>query len=533
MPHYRLTPSRVWSAALIVLGLGPSAGCRSDGVEVEAGGSETSGETETETGDAAVAPMLLAEPELVFHPNQPMVVDVVVELDRPATVSLVHDEDAGVRVASLAIEDEGRRHHLRMRGLAPARAHALTLTLADLEDPSASATQPLSFMTDFQQSGFRWTYEVEVHDAAALDPAYRLFDYTSTPLWDPAGIFVVDPHGQTRWYYNSGLPELPGPTAIWAGVQLLADGSILAVRDGVVTIIDELGEQPRRHAAADYELAPFHHDVYMLDNGNILTLSNSFEVVDYSSLGLSPDTLVAGDLLVEIDPTGEIVWTWDTFDHLDPLRIRSDPGEGLSYIDPVSGEPGYDWTHGNGVVHTADDDVVLLSLRHQDWILAIDHASGEILWRLGEEGDFALQDGAWFFHQHSPEWQPDGSLLLYDNAIGNPDVPDNEAVSRAVRYALDLDAMTATQVWDSVEGEAVVSAVAGDADRTPTGNVMVLDSSLQPDPAEFDIGQNYSRLIERSSGDPASAIWSLTTNQGSFVYRATEIDRLPGEVAGG
>jgi hypothetical protein len=176
----------------------------------------------------------------------------------------------------------------------------------------------------------------------------------------------------------------------------------------------------------------------------------------------------------------------------------------------------------------------LLSMRHQDWILAIDHQTGDVRWHLGDEGDFTLVDGEqWFFHQHSPQWQPDGSLLLYDNAVGNPDVPDNEVVSRAVRYALDFDAMTATQVWDSVEGEAVVSAVAGDADRTPAGNVMVLDSTLQPDPAVFDIGQNYSRLVERSSDDMAAPIWSLTTNQGSFVYRATEIELLPGETAGG
>ena len=114
---------------------------------------------------------------------------------------------------------------------------------------------------------------------------------------------MIDPQGVTRWYHYGGPPQLPGPTAIWAGVQLLDDGSILAVRDGAVTIIDELGEQSRHHAAADLELAPFHHDVTLLDNGNVLTLSNSFEVVDYSSLGFAADTLVAGDLLVELPQT--------------------------------------------------------------------------------------------------------------------------------------------------------------------------------------------------------------------------------------
>jgi hypothetical protein len=476
-----------------------------------------------------VPPALVGEPQIIFHPNQPMVVDVMVELDRAGLVELTHDDDPGVRVASLAVDDDGRMHHLRVRGLAPVTAHALTLELRDLVDATLTATSPLGFTTDMPQPGFRPSFEVELTDAAALDPGYRLFDYTYMPLVDPVGIVVVDPQGITRWYYNGGAPGYPGATAIWAGVELLDDGSILAVRDGAVTILDELGEQRLRYLSFDYGLPAFHHEVRMLDNGNMLTLCNSFEVVDYSSLGLDADQLVAGDLLVEIDLAGEIVWTWNSFDHLDPLRLRSDPSEGLAYYDPVSGKFGYDWTHGNGMDESADEDLILLSMRHQNWIVAIDHATGEVAWRFGEGGDFELLEGTWFYHQHSPQLQPDGSLLLYDNGNGNPDVPHDEVWSRAVRYAIDFDAMTATQVWDSRHGERYVSPVAGDADRTPTGNVLMLDSALQPDPAVYDLGKNSSRLVEvRSDGEP-SPIWSLTTNSGSFVYRATVLDRLPGE----
>jgi hypothetical protein len=484
---------------------------------------------ETDEGSDAVAPALVGEPQIIFHPNQPMVVDVIVQLDRAGLVELSHDEDPGVRVASLAVGDEGRMHHLRVRGLAPATPHALTLALSAPEDDTLTATAPLGFTTNVQQTGFRPSFEVVLDDAAALDPGYRLFDYSYLPLVDPVGIFVIDAEGITRWYYRGGVPGFPGATAIWAGVELLDDGSILAVRDGAVTLVDELGEQRLRYSSFDYGLPAFHHEVRMLSNGNMLTLCNTFEVVDYSSLGLDPEQLVAGDLLVELDPAGEIVWTWNSFDHLDPLRLRSDPGEGLAYYDRESGKFGYDWTHGNGIDESVDDDLILLSMRHQNWIIAIDHETGEIAWRLGDEGDFDLLDGTWFYHQHSPQLQPDGSLLLYDNGNGNPDVPLDEVWSRGVRYAIDFDTMTATQVWDSRNGEHYISPVAGDADRTPTGNVLVLDSALQPDPAVFDLGKNYSRLVEfRSEGEP-NPIWSLTTNSGTYVYRATVIDRLPGE----
>jgi hypothetical protein len=514
------------TAVFVVLGCGNGGEPGGDD-----GGTETSDGSETDDGSEIVPPALVGEPHIIFHPNQPMVVDVIVQLDRAGLVELSHDVDTGVRVGSMAIGDDGREHHLRVRGLAPASMHAFTLALRDAIDESLATTQPLSFMTNPSQPGFRPSFEVELTDAAALDPGYRVFDYTYMPLVDPVGIFVIDPQGITRWYYNDGVPGFPGATAIWAGIELLDDGSILAVRDGGVTIVDELGEQHLGYNALDYGLPTFHHEVRMLANGNTLTLCNSFEYVDYSSLGLDPNSLVAGDLLVELDPAGDIVWTWNSFDHLDPLRVRSSPDDGLAYYDPVSGELGYDWTHGNGLEQDVDNDLILLSMRHQDWIIAIDHATGEVVWHFGEEGDFDLLAGTWFRYQHSPQLQPDGGLLLYDNGNGD-DVPLDQVSSRAVRYAIDFDAMTATQVWDSLHGEPYVSPVAGDADRTPTGNVLVLDSALQPDPAVYDLGKNYSRMTEYHSDGAASPIWSLTTNGGSFVYRATVIDRLPGESAG-
>jgi hypothetical protein len=521
-------PCLVGASAFVAV-FGQLVACGDDTSPVGVDGdSTTDGASETDEGSEAVAPVLVGDPQIIFHPNQPMVVDVIVQLDRAGLVELSHDEDPGVRVASLAVGDDGRMHHLRVRGLAPATPHALTLALSALEDETLTATAPLSFTTNVQQSGFRPSYEVELGDAAALDPGYRLFDYSYMPLVDPVGIVVIDPQGITRWYYRGGATGFPGATAIWAGVELLDDGSILAVRDGAVTIIDELGEQRLRYLSFDYGLPAFHHEVRMLSNGNMLTLCNSFEVVDYSSVGLDSEQLVAGDLLVELDPAGEIVWTWNAFDHLDPLRLRSDPGEGLAYYDPESGQFGFDWTHGNGMEESDDDDLILLSMRHQDWIIAIDHETGEVAWRFGEGGDFDLLDGTWFYHPHSPQLQPDGSLLLYDNGNGT-DVPLEEVSSRGVRYAFDLETMTATQVWDSRNGEHYVSPVAGDADRTPTGNVLVLDSALQPDPAVYDLGKNYSRLTEFRAEGEASPIWSLTTNSGSYVYRATVIDRLPGE----
>ena len=471
--------------------------------------------------------LFAAEPELIFHPKQPMIVDVIIELAQPGEVEVAHASDSGVLVATLAVEDEGRRHHLRVRGLAPDSDHQLSLEVSASEG-GASSSGTLDFRTDYFLPGFRPSFEVEVHDEAALDSAYRMFDYTYTPLWEPSGIYVVDTQGVSRWYLESGPALLPGPTSIWGGIEMLEDGSILALRDGGILIIDELGERRFDYHPLDEGVASFHHEVIQLANGNFLALGNSFGDVDYSALDPEiGEQHVAGDYLVEVNPAGEIVWTWDAFGHLDPQRILAEFNTGLEYINPETGQAGYDWTHDNGMVHSAEDDVILLSMRHQDWIVAIDHQSGDLLWRLGPDGDFELDEGRWFHHQHSPQWQADGTLLLYDNGL-DLSIEPTQWRSRAVRYALDDDAMVATQVWEWDDEQPYLAAVASDADRTPAGNVLVLDSSLQPDLSVFDIGQNYSRLVEVAYEGSSSPIWSMQTKQGSFVYRATAVDRLPG-----
>jgi arylsulfate sulfotransferase len=90
-------------------------------------------------------------------------------------------------------------------------------------------------------------------------------------------------------------------------------------------------------------------------------------------------------------------WVWNSFDHLD---INRHP-----FLFP-------DWTHSNVLLYSADDHNVLLSVRHQNWIIKIDFedgkGSGNILWRLGEGGDFSLNGGIdptdWFYAQHGPNF---------------------------------------------------------------------------------------------------------------------------------
>ena len=139
---------------------------------------------------------------------------------------------------------------------------------------------------------------------------------------------------------------------------------------------------------------PFHHDVLVLPNGHWIGLCEIAK--DYTDLPGYPGTVnVVGDALVDIDPNGKVVWAWSSFNYMDVTRY------------PYFGLP--DWTHSNALVYTADGNL-LLSMRNQSWILKIDYengaGSGNILWRLGQDGDFTLLGGdpsQWFYAQHYPK----------------------------------------------------------------------------------------------------------------------------------
>jgi arylsulfate sulfotransferase len=141
-----------------------------------------------------------------------------------------------------------------------------------------------------------------------------------------------------------------------------------------------------------YQLGSFHHAVLALPNGHLVLLATY--VRKFSNLsGETGPTTVIGDALVDVDQNFNPDWVWNTFDHLD---INRRP---MNFPD---------WTHSNGLLYSSDDHNLLLSMRHQNWVIKINFldgtGSGDIMWHLGEGGDFKLVNATdptdWFYAQH-------------------------------------------------------------------------------------------------------------------------------------
>lgn len=483
----------------------------------------TESSSSSEVADTSTGELIGVQVDITTYPEQPMVVDVLVTLSEAGDVVLTHASDIGVLVLPHG-ESTETEHRYRVRGLAPGpdMMHTLHWEVTPTGDlgPLAGDTD---FMAETALPGFIGAFVLETTN---IDPAplYRLSDYNPWPADTFAGAMVVDPTGVTRWYLSQPT-TLMGPPSVWVGIKLREDGTIVHLENDTFWIRDELGTIVSEIPAADLTLegggnaglGVLHHDVHELPNGNFMAISMSFRDIDYPDIGV---THVCGDVLVEFTPEGEVVWLWDSFDHLDPMRRRENFMDPI--VDPLTGMTGADWTHANGLVYDDEAQTITLSMRHLDWIIQIDRSTDEVIWRLGDGGDFELADGdRWFFHQHSPQWQPDGSLLLFDNGNGNPDILPMDQRSRAVRFDLDFDAMTAEIAWQDNEPDLQV-AFAGDADVIEGGHILVTDSGI------FANDSLHSRVRELEIGVDPERIWSMEMPDGRWIYRTTAHPRLVG-----
>ncbi len=353
-------------------------------------------------------------------------------------------------------------------------------------------------------------------------PGVELIDCLNPTSPNLIQSFVTDLDGNIIWYY-------PGSTF---PIKPLANGHFLANMSFDLREIDLAGnifrdvniDQVNKSLQASghsYSITGFHHDFLVLPNGHWIGLANIFKTFT-DLVGYPGKTVVISDVLVDVDTSGNVVWAWSAFDHLD---INRHPlGLGLF-------NGGADWSHANGLVYTADGNL-LLSLRNQSWILKIDYengaGSGDIIWRLGYEGDFTLAGGDprdWFYAQHNPNIVSNSdsqtTLSVWDN--GNLRVqPDGSTCgtaipcySRPTLFQIDEDAKTAELLWQDRPG--LFSIWGGSIEALSTGNV------------EFDLTAAFStptsRVLEVTQTDSPQTSWQLDIG-GEYAYRAYRIPSL-------
>ncbi|MFQ5683621.1 MAG: aryl-sulfate sulfotransferase [Candidatus Binatia bacterium] len=341
---------------------------------------------------------------------------------------------------------------------------------------------------------------------------------------------VTDLDGNIIWFYD-GVINFPFP------IQFLPNGNFLVLDlnislreiDLAGNTIREITEFEVNQALVAKGMEPvagrFHPDAIMLPNGHIMVLTEYTKPFT-DLVGFEGQTIVVlGNGLVELDENWEPVWAWSAFDHLDVNRHPF-------LFNPQSR---FNWTAGNAVVYSPADRNLLLSLRHQHWVIKIDYedgfGSGEVLWRLGLDGDFTLVNGGsadWQYAQHLP-FIIDNQigfyrLALFDN--GNDRRLDESGTlcgsssgipcfSRAVIFEIDEMMRTARIVWQ--DKLSVFGPFLGSIQVFENGNVLYNVGA---------VGGGFNAIIrEVTQEEIPGTVWQLDLS-GQRAYRSVRLPSL-------
>ena len=371
----------------------------------------------------------------------------------------------------------------------------------------------------------------------------------------PSGMVVTDLAGNVLWTYAA-----PGVSGNFIqGVKLLPDGNFLMaigpsssdpllgplppasineireVNLGGDTVreinLDDLNAELATASCAECKvtLQTFHHDVEPLPNGHWLVLANTTMGLSSTTTppltNLSPQP-VLGDVIIDLDANMQPVWAWNEFNHLDPNRHP--------YMFP-------DWTHTNAVVYSKDDGNILVSIRHQNWVLKVDYengtGSGAILWHLGEGGDFTLKGGTdptdWQYAQHLPAYFSSNTTGVF--SLGLMDNGDDRVFSAGVVcnspgappcfystipiFQIDENAKTATLVFHQILPASLYNFFGGSVDLLANGNVEYDLCGVGP---HIGSGSDVYEVTQQST---PQTVWNMQIT-GTNAYRGSRMPSM-------
>jgi arylsulfate sulfotransferase len=278
-------------------------------------------------------------------------------------------------------------------------------------------------------------------------------------------------------------------------------------------------------AECHVKLNGFHHDVEPLPNGHWLVLaSTSMNLSSTSKPPLTnlPPISVLGDVIVDLDQDLQPQWAWNEFNHLNPDR------------HPMSFP---DWTHTNALVYSKDDGNILVSIRHQNWVVKVNYADGSgdgsILWRLGQGGDFTLKGGTdptdWEYAQHAPAFfSPNTSGVFSLGVMDNGNDREFPAGVTCGSAGAPPCFYTTIPIWEIDEGAKTASVKF--QQKFPTNQSSIFGGSMNPlqnGNVEYDlcgVGTG-SDIFEVTEEDSPQTVWHMHID-GTHAYRGFRIPSL-------
>lgn len=306
---------------------------------------------------------------------------------------------------------------------------------------------------------------VVFHDQEQSQPGLNLYSSGHGPE-----AFLMDMDGKRlhRWSipYEDlvGAPPMEHSSQIgWRRVRMLDDGSLLAIHGGLALI------KLDRDSNLQWVYPGYaHHDLKLLDDGRIVTLTRELRIISQ----LNPKLPSVEDAISVLSSDGKLLQQVSLVSALRnsrwfgaALALGRDPDKALRLN--AQGLAALDILHANSI-HVLDGSHVdkdrafaagnvLVCLRELNAMVVVDLEQQRVVW---------YREGAWMA-PHDPTLTPEGNLLVFDN-MGHA----------GYSQVLELDPTDGTELWAyrGDPAQSFFSVFCGTASRLPNGNTLVTES---------------------------------------------------------
>jgi Lectin C-type domain/Arylsulfotransferase (ASST)/Putative metal-binding motif len=434
--------------------------------------------------------------QTLFTTRRPALVNAVdlhVTLDIPATVAVSCTRADDPDEVLFYTADEGTEHDIPLRGLAGGTTYDCKFIATC---PATAAPETFTVVTSALPANLP---EVEVSwpsGSGTTAPPFVLMGHDRHCAGDTARLLMFDQDGEIRWYYEA-VPDVD----IAYESQYLGDGVFTwggGYYDSSPPQIFDVDHNVTYTTASPVAQSHyFHHDGRILDSGEMLLMMIEYNSNDVQSWD--------GFSIALVDPAT------DTDTYFYSSQKAADDGD-------LPGGWGDPW-HANWADYQHDPvngDRLYVSLCNLGDVIAIDAATQDVVWKLGDGGDLSVvyPDGtpvpnskAYPQCQHGLEFVPfkgggGGNLLVYDNGV-------TRGLSRLVEYEIDESTMVATQLWGWTE-PVWMEPSWGDIDYLPGGHVL----------------GTMGHACWSPNGDDVSSVVELDPVAGELAWRLDFLDPI-------
>jgi hypothetical protein len=318
---------------------------------------------------------------------------------------------------------------------------------------------------------------------------------------------IIDTDGRLRWVGTAGIS---------AGSVIFFDNAFYLGHGHLLTRIELDGAFSQIGDYSSLGIVNFHHNIDRGKGGIILDVDT---------------TAYYNAVTIEVDPhSGTVLKTWNLADIISAAMIAGgdDPSQ---FVHPTP----VDWFHLNGVTYNRADDSVIVSSR-ENFLICLDYETAAIKWILGDPTKawyqfpslrkfaLALAPGSLPpIGQHAPSITYDQNLLILDNGQNSwSHVPKGEErdYSSPRKYEIDLNAKTATEVWNFELGQSLWCPYCGSIYEDAPKNYLIDYSFLN---GGLPGVSTFAQLLGLNAAGETIFSYRYPTNSCGKIYRALPI----------